>query len=142
MRIILAICLVLLTITSFSQCVKCKSIEEAQKNPTIVKSIQINPFLGGMLNEVPVSIGVFVNLEELYLSDLKLKKIPKEIGKLKKLKRLSFAGNNLKELPEEIFQLQNLKEIILLDNEFTEAYKLKLKRDVKSKLPRTQLLID
>lgn len=60
MRIILAICLVLVTITSFSQCVKCKSIEEAQKNPTIVKSIQINPFSGGKLNEIPSFIGVLL----------------------------------------------------------------------------------
>lgn len=71
-----------------------------------------------------------------------MKKVPKEIGNLKKLKRLSFAGNSLKELPNELFQLQNLKELILLSNEFSDAYKVKLTKDVKSKLPRTQLLLN
>jgi hypothetical protein len=126
----------------FSQCVKCRSLEEAAKKPEIVKSIQINPVFGGELKEVPLSIAVFVNLEELYLSDLELKTIPKEIGSLTKLKRLSLAGNTLKELPEEIFKLKKLEELILLDNQFSEAYKKKIQKLVTAQLPRTKLFID
>jgi hypothetical protein len=132
----------LFTVNSFSQCVQCKSFEEAQKNVEMVKSIKINPIYGGELNEVPVSIQDYVNLEELYLTDLGLKQIPKEIGKLKNLKSISFAGNSLVELPEELFQLQNLEELILFSNEFPKAYKAKLKKEMKLKLPKTKLMID
>jgi len=126
----------------YSQCVKCRSLEEAAKKPEMVKSIQINPVFGGELKDVPLSIVEFFNLEELYLSDLQLKTIPKEIGSLSKLKRLSFAGNALKELPDEIFKLKKLEELILLDNQFSEAYKKKIRKLVTEQLPRAKLVID
>ena len=142
MKKIITIFFTLLSISSFSQCVKCESLEEAQINVEIVKSIQINPYSGGELSAIPSSIGDFLNLEELYLTDLELTVVPKEIGKLKNLKSLSFAGNSLKNLPEEIFLLENLEELILFSNEFSPAYKIKLKKEIEKKLPKTKLMID
>lgn len=142
MKKLITLSLALLSISSFSQCVKCESLEEAQKNIEMVKSIKISPYNGGELSEIPTSIGDYVNLEELYLTDLGLTEIPKEIGKLKNLKTLGLAGNNLENLPEELFQLQNLEELILFSNEFPKAYKANLKKQVKLKLPKTKLMID
>lgn len=142
MKKIISFCIILLSINSFSQCIKCKSIEEAQKDIEIVKSIQINPYTGGELSEIPTTIGDYINLEILYLTDLELTNVPKEIGKLKNLKSLSLAGNNLEALPEEIFELQNLEELILFSNEFSNEYKINLKKQVKLKLPKTKLMID
>jgi Leucine rich repeat len=142
MKKLVTFCLALFSISSFAQCVKCKSLEEAQKNVAMVKSIQINPYTGGELAEIPSSIGDFVNLEELYLTDLELSTVPKEIGKLKNLKSLSLVGNSLKELPQELFELQNLEELILFSNEFSKSYKATLKNELKLKLPKTKLMID
>ena len=142
MKKTIIICLSLLSMSSFSQCVECESFAEAQKNAEKVKSIQINSYMSNEKNEIPDSIEKYINLEELYLTDLNLKIIPKGIGKLKKLKSVSFAGNNLKTLPEEIFQLQNLEELILFSNKFTKTYKDNLKKEVKLKLPKTKLMID
>jgi hypothetical protein len=142
MKKLLILSCLFISFPTFSQCVKCRSLAEAAKKPEMVKSIQINPFFGGELSEIPLSIADFVNLQELYLSDLQLKTIPQEIGMLSKLKRLSLAGNALKELPEEIFKLKKLEELILLDNQFSETYKNKIRKSVKEQLPRAKLVID
>lgn len=109
MKTLLQIGILFLSINSFAQCVKCKSLEEADKKPEMVKSIQINSYFGGELAEIPASIKNFINLEELFLTDLDLKSVPKEIGDLTNLKSLSLAGNSLEELPSELFQLKNRK---------------------------------
>ena len=142
MKKVIILCSIFLSLNTVAQCVTCKSLEEAEKNPEMVKSIQINPYDGGELKIIPITIEKFINLEELYLSDLELKVIPKEIGKLLKLKSLGFAGNKLKELPQEIFLLTNLEELILFSNDFSKEYKKKIQKDVKIKLPKTKLMID
>lgn len=131
------------SMVSFAQCVKCDSYSEAEKDPTKVISLKINPNLGGeYLEEIPVTISQFTNLEVLFLTDLDLVKIPKEIGKLTKLKSLSFAGNQLEELPEEMFDLTNLKELILFSNNFSDDYKNQLKKKMVEKMPQAKLMID
>ncbi|MCW4467990.1 hypothetical protein OGH69_03350 [Flavobacterium sp. MFBS3-15] len=132
-----------LSIASYGQCIKCSSIEEALKDPAKVKSISINPNVGGeYLEEIPADIKLFINLEELMLTDHGLMAVPKEIGTLAKLKTLSLAGNALEELPEEIFQLKNLKELILFDNAFSEEYLQELKEKTKKELPKVKLMTD
>jgi len=54
-----------------------------------------------------------LNLKELDLSNLYLKKIPIEIGYLQNLEILNLAGNELEYLPDEIYGLINLKELNL-----------------------------
>lgn len=142
MKKALTLGLVLLSINSFAQCVKCKSLEEAQKDVGMVKSIKINPYSGGEMTEIPESIGDFPNLEELFLTDLGIKEVPAAIGKLKNLKSLGLAGNSLEKLPDEIFELKNLEELILFSNEFPKAYKANLKKQLKAKLPGVKLMID
>lgn len=143
MKSIFAIAAFSLSVSSFGQCIKCESFEEALKDPAKVKSISINPNTGGdFLEEIPASISKFTNLEELYLSDHGLAAIPKEIGSLKKLKVLGLAGNSLEKLPEELFSLTQLKELILFDNAFSEEYLEELQKKVKQKMPKTKLMTD
>ncbi|WP_294820430.1 hypothetical protein [uncultured Flavobacterium sp.] len=133
----------ILSAASYGQCIKCSSFEEALKDPAKVKSISINPNAGGeYLEEIPVSIKQFTNLEELMLTDHGLMAVPKEIGSLAKLKTLSLAGNALEELPEEIFQLKQLKELILFDNAFSEEYLESLHSRAKKEMPKTKLMTD
>ncbi len=133
----------LFSAASFGQCVKCNNWSEAEKDPEKVISLIINPVKSDELpEEIPANIAAFVNVEELFLTDLSLKSIPKEIGKLTKLKSLSLAGNELETLPEELFELKNLKELILFSNAFSEDYAAQLRKNVKEKLPGTKLMMD
>lgn len=132
-----------LSAISYGQCIKCSSFEEALKDPVKVKTISINPNVGGeYLEEIPADIKQFTNLEELMITDHGLMAVPKEIGTLAKLKTLSLAGNALEELPEEIFQLKQLKELMLFDNAFSEEYLEELKAKAKKELPKTKLMTD
>ncbi len=133
----------MLSAASFGQCIKCRSFEEAGKDPEKVKSLIINSSQDDItLDEIPASIKSLTNLETLYLTDHGLVALPKEIGSLSNLKSLSLAGNALEELPEEIFQLKQLKEIILFDNAFSEEYLEELQKRVKKELPGTKLMTD
>lgn len=142
MKTILNAILIIFSVNSFAQCVKCKSLEEAQKKPEQVKSIQINSYLGGELSEIPANIGIYVNLEELFLTDLELTSVAKEIGDLSNLKSLSLAGNSLEKLPVELFKLKKLEEIILFSNNFSEEYKKQFIAEMKEKLPKAKVMID
>ncbi len=142
MKNILLILFILLSFNSFGQCTDCNSFENALKNPKEVKSIKINPWQHGItLDKVPVSIKKFVNAEIIYLAGHNFTTIPKEIGNLKKLKELSFAQCKLTQLPEQIFELKNLKELILLNNQFSKEYIIKIKEKFKTKMPNTKVLI-
>jgi Leucine-rich repeat (LRR) protein len=143
MRSLLIIAALSLSAVSFGQCVKCSSFKEAAKDPVRVKSIAINPTTGDeMLEEIPASIKLYTNLEELLLTDHGLTSVPKEIGSLTKLKTLSLAGNNLKELPEELFRLKQLEELILFDNPFTEEYLEELYAKMEKNMPNAELMAD
>ena len=142
MRQILFSLLTIFSINSYGQCTDCTSFEEALKKPESVKTLKINQWQQGItLDSVPISIGKFVNAEEIYLSDHDIDNIPAAIGNLRNLKELSFAGCKLAALPEGIFLLKNLKELILLNNEFSEEYINEFKKRVKEEMPNTKLLI-
>lgn len=142
MKSLLVIAALSLSFASFGQCVKCRSFEEAAKDPAKVKSIIINAAQDKQLKEIPASIKQFTNLEELMLTDHGLTSVPKEIGSLTKLKTLSLAGNALKKLPEELFKLKQLKELIIFDNAFSEKYIEELDKKVTKDMPDTELMTD
>jgi len=143
MRSLLVIAALSISAVSFGQCVKCTSFEEAAKDPSKVKSIAINPNTGGEpLEEIPASIKLYTNLEELLLTDHGLISVPKEIGSLTKLKTLSLAGNALEELPEELFKLKQLKELIVFDNAFSQEYLEELYAKMEKNMPNTELMAD
>ena len=143
MKFIFFIAGLVLSVHSFTQCTECTSLKDALKKPETVKSLIINGGMSGQaLDSIPGTIGLFTNLEFLYLTDHNIKTISPEIANLKKLKELSFGGNKLTEVPEFIFELKSLKELILLDNPFSDEYKTKLKERVKKDLPKTSLMLD
>ncbi len=129
--------------SSFGQCVKCTSIEEALKQPLLVKSLTINSGMHHlMLENFPTSILKLVNLETLLITDHHIATIPDAIGNLKQLKVLSFGGCRLTKLPESIYSLQHLQELILFDNQFSETYVTEIKSSCKKLLPSVKLMID
>ena len=73
--------------------------------------------------ELPDSICLLDNLEELRLSRGILKKLPIEIGKLKNLKYLYLDDNELTELPESICELSNLELLNLRGNKIKKLPK-------------------
>lgn len=130
-------------LATFAQCSKCTSFAEAEKEPTGVLSITMNPLVTGeTLEKVPTNLAQYTNLKELYLTDHGLTEVPAEIGSLTSLKSLSLAGNQLETLPDELFQLTQLKELILPDNAFSAKYKKELKSRVKKDMPGVMLMID
>jgi Leucine rich repeat len=142
MKKILPLIICLFAIKSFSQCSSCNSFEEALKKPEMVKSIIINAFIHKItLDSIPRSIGSFINLEILFLTDQNIHSIPNEIGKLSKLKELSFGGCKLSVIPDILFSLKNLKELILSDNPFTDSYKKALEINLKKEMPKTKILL-
>jgi leucine-rich repeat protein SHOC2 len=141
MKKYLLLCLLALSLKSFSQCTECNSLAEALKKPGGVKTLIINGYQHGRLDSIPASIGLLINCEILYLSDQPINQVPAGIGKLQKLKELSFGGCKLEKLPEAIFSLKNLKELILFDNAFSESYIKELKKRAATELPKTKLLL-
>lgn len=143
MKYIFSLAALFFNINSFSQCEDCNSFKEAIKKPEMVKSIIMNGSItGNRLDSIPASIGLFINLEILYLTDQPIKTITPEMANLKKLKELSFGGCKLTTIPDFIFEMKNLKELILFDNPFTDEYKNTLKDRVKKEMPKTQLMLD
>lgn len=133
----------LLSATSYGQCVKCTSLEEALKQPLMVKSLSINSGMHNMMLEnFPKSILKLVNLETLLLTDHHIVSIPESIGELKQLKVLSFGGCRLTKLPNSIYSLSHLQELILFDNRFSEKYVSEIKSTCEKLIPRVKLLID
>ncbi len=68
------------------------------------------------LELLPTSIGDFKNLEELYITENRLKNLPESLGNLLTLKILNLSDNHIIELPNEIGNLINLKELHLNHN--------------------------
>ncbi|MDX5448364.1 MAG: hypothetical protein LPK47_08300 [Bacteroidota bacterium] len=143
MRILIAISLFLSSWFTFAQCEKCTSFEEAFKDPSMVRSIMINSWQSGVsLDSIPENIGVFENLEILYLSDHNFNSVPPSLADLKKLRELSFAGCQFTDVPEEIFQLTQLNELILLNNAFSSEKVMELKKRFAEEMPKTKVLIN
>ena len=73
--------------------------------------------------ELPDSICLLENLEEISTYDGILKKLPQNIGNLKKLKKLVLSFNKLTELPESICELSNLEFFSLWGNKIKKLPK-------------------
>ena len=143
MRITALLVLCFFSFQSFGQCVDCTSIQEALKNPEMVKTLKINSWIHDTkLNSIPKSIDKLINVELIYLTDHDITKLPRSINKLSKLKELSLAGCKLESLPEEVFELKNLSLLILLYNKFSNESIITLQKKVKDKMPQTKLLIN
>lgn len=143
MKQILILTLSCLSILVHAQCVDCRQLEEALKEPEKVKTLKFNAGREGVyIEDLSDDIGLLVNAEIIYLSDHPFTSVPSSIAKLKKLKELSFAGCELTKLPEEIFTMAHLKELILLNNDFSEEYKTEIKARFKKEMPKTMVLIN
>jgi Leucine-rich repeat (LRR) protein len=142
MNIKITLAILLFSVGGLAQCVKCKSLSEAEKDPKKVTSLLLNSYLNNdELEKVPASIFTFTNIQELFFTDYGFTEIPKEIGLLTQLKILSFAGNNLTQVPDEIFKLTQLKELILVNNQFSDEYIEQLEKKAKEKLPNTRVML-
>ncbi|GAB5556882.1 MAG: hypothetical protein SchgKO_10950 [Schleiferiaceae bacterium] len=125
------------------QCTECESLEEALKDPQRVKSLIVNPFLGGAeMDTILPDIGQLKNLETLFLTDQSFTTIPPEIGQLKNLKEISFSGSPISELPEEFFEIKSPAEIILFNTAMTDEYQEAFKKKALERWPDVKVLID
>jgi hypothetical protein len=142
MKLSTYIVLSLVPLFSFGQCKDCTSFQEAIKNPEIVETIKINPWIQAVeLGEIPYEISAFTNLRKLFLPGHPFKVLPETLTQLKSLEELSFADCQLEKLPDFMFSLTQLKELILLDNNFDEEYKEYLKNKFKTEMPKTKVLL-
>jgi Leucine-rich repeat (LRR) protein len=96
------------------------SMEDALTNPDGVKILDLHK---KKLEEFPVEIFKFKNLEELNLAKNKIKIIPPEIKSLTKIKILNLSRNKLTVFPAELCALTNLDSLIINENEITELPK-------------------
>lgn len=88
-------------------------IREALEDPDAVTELDLSDY---NINYLPPEIGLFTNLEKLWLQKNNLSSIPNSIGELKKLTHLSLEHNDLDELPEEFWQLSGLEKLWLSHN--------------------------
>ena len=91
------------------------SLEEAIKNKTSVKYLQLNR---KHLKAIPPEIFEMINLEELDLSKNKITEIPNEISQLKRLKKLNVSQNKLQALPSSIGLMTSLKDLLTMEKKF------------------------
>jgi len=75
--------------------------------------------IGYQLTNLPSSIGILVNLKELFIYDNQLTSLPVSIGNLINLKELSISVNNLTSLPDSIGNLINLTNLWVNHNQLT-----------------------
>lgn len=90
------------------------SIEEGLKNPDAVIKLELRK---QKLNDFPMEILQFKNLQYLDLSKNRIKEIPEAIDTLKYLQVFIMSKNKLEYLPKEIGNLSNLKYLNLNQNE-------------------------
>lgn len=90
------------------------------ENSTDSKNLKILLLNGNQIEELPLSITLYYQLEKLYVYNNKLKSLPSEISFLSKLATLDASINNIDELPGSIGRLKNLEELILYDNNLAE----------------------
>ena len=77
------------------------------------------------LIRLPPEIGLFTQIESLFLFGNHLESLPPEIGKLTQLKGLHLNGNQLKQLPPEIGRLKKL-QVLQVDNNALEELPLEI----------------
>jgi hypothetical protein len=99
------------------------SLTHLRSLPTIIglfRNLQELFLSGNALQTLPEEIGDLHMLEGLALHYNKLLELPPTIGKLTKLKKLSLQYNNLRTLPEEMRNFQELTWLGIEGNPFTE----------------------
>jgi Leucine-rich repeat (LRR) protein len=84
-----------------------------------LKSVKILTFSRTFMKFLPLKMEIIPNLEQIYASELEVKKISRETFKgLEKLKFLSLSKNKIEKIEENTFELaQNLKIIDLSFNQ-------------------------
>lgn len=80
------------------------------------------------LTSIPSEIGDLKNLRVLSIAwGGQLDSVPETIGLLHNLETLDLSRNNLSSLPESISKLKNLKKLYLLENDFDERERIKIR---------------
>jgi len=88
-------------------------LSEALVNPDSVYKLSLTK---QDLDEFPLEILLFKNLQILNLSRNKIDSLPPEIGYLQNLQELNLMANRLNELPRTMGELQNLRSLYLSRN--------------------------
>lgn len=89
------------------------SLEKAVANKDKVYKLNLSK---QKLEEFPMEILLFQNLQVLILANNQITEIPKEINQLQNLQVLHLAKNKIKKLPETIGDLKNLHTLYLSRN--------------------------
>lgn len=132
--------------------IQLKSIPSKLFEETQAKIVIIDCIEWPCIELIPSEIEKLTNLEEIHLVKTSLKELPDNICKLKKLKVLNISGgrqlthlpdcinelvnleqinlwrNNLTTLPNTIVELKKLKQINLVENNFAEEERKRLKK--------------
>lgn len=116
---VVPIFVLLFTVSGFSQETTFTKIEEALKNPTNVKKLDLS---NQSIDFNKTDLSLFKNLEYLSLKNEHLKVLPSQIGKLENLKVLDLSGNDFSELPSEFKNLKSLEEIFLNEDKNLDLY--------------------
>ncbi|MDI9308656.1 MAG: hypothetical protein QM535_00465 [Limnohabitans sp.] len=124
----------LISFSGFSQETTFSKIEDALKNPSLVKRLDLS---NQKINFNVTDLSIFKNLEYLSLKNEHLKKLPPQIGKLENLKILDLSGNEFSELPSEYKNLKNLKAIFLNEDKNLNLYQ---NIEVLKLLPHLQVI--
>ncbi len=96
------------------------AFEKMSKLP-LLTSIWIDGF-GPKLTNIPESIGLLKQLEELTLSKIDIENIPVAICQLEKLVYLSIEETKITSVPVEIKKLVNLETLSLQDNQINSGF--------------------
>lgn len=124
----------LISFSSFSQETTFNKIDEALKNPSVVKRLDLS---NQKIDFNTTDLSIFKNLEYLSLKNEHLKILPSQIGKLENLKVLDLSGNEFSELPSEYKNLTSLKEIVLNEDKNLNLYQ---NIEVLKFLPHLQII--
>lgn len=128
------------SLSIFAQCKQCSSLEEAMKSPKEVIYLTLHTTSqDGSMTQIPNGIGELSNLRSLKLVNQNISSLPTEIGDLKDLQMVTITGCELTALPESFFKLKNLGKVDLSDNNFSAAYKEKLKARFAKEFPKARL---
>lgn len=91
--------------------------EELQRLTANLRTVDVS---NNKIEELPTSIGNFLQLKSLTLNSNKLTSLPSELSKLRKLETLSVNGNLLQRLPPSLGQLRALRTLNLAGNQIRE----------------------
>ena len=90
------------------------------QNKNEVDTLEVLNLSGYGLYSIPIDIGIFYNLKELYLKDNFLSNIPFSMQNFRQLEILVLKNNRLSEEPSHLIFLQKLKILDMSDNRLKE----------------------